>query len=130
MKSIAYLLILVIALHTQCGADCLGTTLNTATQPASSSSEKPPCHEETGEAPAPSHEGHSSQHDGNNSCGQTQALESRSDQLSKWSGFSLPVADLTAPIFFDDFALRALSLTALQDERDFSPPRRAITLRI
>src|SRR5688572_22633320 len=128
MKSIAYTLVLMIALHSVCGADCLDATL--AALHTDSSPAKPACHDDAAGNPAtPSHD-HSSQDSGNKGCGQAQALESGGSQISKWSVSSPPVADLAEPILFDQSAVRAMHVIAVETPPEFIHPSRAVALRI
>ena len=65
MKTIASILVLLVALHSHCGVQCLG---------AESMPAQPPCHQHAGNPQTPVQ---------NNPCGQAQTLESRIGPISK-----------------------------------------------
>ena len=67
MKALASILTLLIALHSQCGAQCLGAE---APRP-----EQPPCHQHAGNPQTPSPD--------QNPCGQAQTLESKIGPISR-----------------------------------------------
>jgi hypothetical protein len=72
MRTLASLLILMVAVHLQCGAQCLAEELK-ASKP-----EQPPCHQHTGNPAAPD-----SDDAERNSCNQP-TLESRMGPASKY----------------------------------------------
>jgi hypothetical protein len=74
MRTLASLLILMVAVHLQCGAQCLAEELK-ASKP-----EQPPCHQHTGNADAPG--SNDADGAGANSCSQP-TLESRIGPASK-----------------------------------------------
>ena len=91
MKSICSLLILVLAVHSQCGVQCVTSDIINGSHTVAPTAEKPTCHEEPGN-PKDS----SRPDDGNgNPCGQEQVIEARNTSVLKcvllWTGSASPL---------------------------------------
>jgi hypothetical protein len=76
MRSFWSLLILIIAFHAHCGAQCLGTDILRVSDKVEAGAKAPPCHnesEDSSELPSVPEHGHG----GNDSCGQVPAMDSK-----------------------------------------------------
>jgi len=79
MKNICSLLILVLAVHSQCGVQCVTSKIISPSHTVSTTAEKPACHEESGTP-----EDSSSPNDDNgNPCGQEQVIGARNASILK-----------------------------------------------
>lgn len=83
MKTIVSVLILLVALHSQCGAQCLGADSSAPAHPAASMPEQSPCHAGSPQTPAPGQAPGHHNHENGNACEQLQTLESRIGPISK-----------------------------------------------
>jgi hypothetical protein len=78
MKSICSILVMVLALHSFCGVDCVKAAFGEKSHTSSSGEEEAKCHEHAPhDAPATSEDHDSSEHSGDNSCAQAQAFEAK-----------------------------------------------------
>ena len=118
MKSVCSILVLIVALHAQCGVQCLGTG-HTASQSPVPAAETPPCH---GGAYVPSgtpKENPSHEND-SNPCNQGTVVESKATAIGRsmqWSVADLPPLVVTLSRIFATEALRPSFKS-----RFFSPP--------
>jgi hypothetical protein len=108
MKSICSILILMIAVHAQCGVQCLGADLNITSHKAASTAEQPPCHQHSENPQTVPSDQDSSRHDHENSgpCGQAQSIESRIGPISKCVLHCIVIESVTSHVSLDHFAIR------------------------
>src|SRR5437667_5476793 len=85
MKSICSILILMIAVHSQCGVQCLTAELSGSSPKVASPPEQPPCHQHAQDSSTVPSSQDSSRHDHDkgNSCGQAQTNEFKIAPISK-----------------------------------------------
>jgi hypothetical protein len=121
------MLILVLAMHVQCGATCFAEAFGArAVQATTPAHDEPPCHKHSGDpAPTPP-----ASHETNNGCAQGSVIESKVSVIGKHDLMPITViAPPTAdPVLFDPgFLTRAPE--GLPPEIS-SPPLRSAILRI
>jgi hypothetical protein len=122
MKSIGYILIVALAVHSLCGVRCLGTDF-VPSSPASESD----CHHPAGNAPENSSKTPAPDHS-NSACASAQALDGRSD-FSRLLPCHQALADLT-PLVSKQLSLPSAADVILQIDESFSPPGMILVLRI
>ena len=122
MKSLCSILMLMIAVHAQCGVQCLGADLNIPEHKVAPVGEQPPCHQQAENPPGVPSDQESRQHDhGNgNACGQAQTPESKIAPISKCVLHCTSLESIESPVSLDHFADR-ISMTVDADQT--STPR-------
>ena len=116
MKIICSILILVMALHSQCGVECLNGVLNVIRHSGLVDSEGLACHDAKNPDEAPIGED-SPRHDTSESCGQAQAFE-RTAPILKYASQWLPVAHSPSTNLL---AEPAFASTAVMDPHGAAP---------
>ena len=107
MKGICSVLILMIAVHAQCGVQCLGADLNITLHKIASTADQP-CHQHTGnpQTVPPIRESSRHDHDNGNSCGQAQTLESKIGPISKCVLHCIAIESVPSPVSLRQVAIR------------------------
>ena len=104
MKSICSILILMIAVHAQCGVQCLGADPNITSQQVAPTAEQPPCH--PSDQDSPRHD-----HDNSSPCGQAQSMESRIGPISKCVLHGIAIEHVTSGASLHQVAIRIPAIT-------------------
>jgi hypothetical protein len=132
MKSICSILILMIALHSQCGVQCLGTELNIPSHQAASTPEQPPCHQHAENPQKLPFDQDSSRnnHDNSNPCGQAQSIESRIGPISKCSLDCVAMEPVASPVSLDQGAIRVHTIIVVNGPAASLSPTQPAVLRI
>lgn len=128
MKAIGSMLILTIAVHAQCGVQCLGADTNGVSHKIVPAAEQPPCHQHAEDPSSPDSSRHD--HGSGNSCRQAQAFESRIAPLSKaaqqWDAMAL----VTASDSLQPLATAVILVTGTDVPSVISQPPHLSVLRI
>jgi hypothetical protein len=117
MKSLCSILILMIAVHSLCGAQCLSADLHSAPQQVGSATDQPPCHQHTQHSSSDPIDHGSPQHphDNNESpCAQVQTFQLKIAPVSKCLPQWIPVEPVSAAMSLQSLAA-STSLSRLLD---------------
>ncbi len=118
------ILILVLALHSQCGATCLADVLH-SDRPQPTPQAEPPCHQHQQESSKPSDK----PQDTSGPCAQSQIIEAKSSITGKFV-FDLVIAVVPAAATVTLVQLSALTITTPVSPGVGSFPATIVVLRI
>src|SRR5436309_11173699 len=125
MKIVCAVIIVLLAMHLECGAFCLAESVGSIAHVMTGTAEPPPCHQHT-DGPSNSHK---PSHDTSNPCSQGPVIESKITATGKSASQLAAVLPVTVPVLTKDDPWVA-GFVSEKPLAVFSPPITVSILRI